>query len=110
VFRTSARVGDLVLVIGMVGRDRDGRVVDGVAAQTLRALERIEEVLADHGLDRRALVRLRVFLTDIGDWPEVRDVIEEFLGGTWPPAIAMAVSALVEPAMKVELEADASAS
>jgi enamine deaminase RidA (YjgF/YER057c/UK114 family) len=93
----------------MVGRAPDGRVVEGVRAQTLRSLERIEEVLAEYGLDRRALVRLRVFMTDIGDWPVVRETIEEFFDGTWPPAVAIAVTALVEPTMLVELEADASA-
>jgi enamine deaminase RidA (YjgF/YER057c/UK114 family) len=98
------------MIIGITGRDEEGRIVDGVHAQTRRALERIEAVLAEHGLNRQALVRLRVYMTDIGDWPVVKELIDEFLDEDWPPAVAMAVTALVDPAMKVELEADAAAS
>ncbi len=107
--RTTARVGDHVIVMGMVGRDAQGVVVSGVAAQTRRSLERVEEALAAYGLDRRALVRLRIYLTDIGDWPVVRDEITAFVGNEWPPAVVVAVSALVEPSMKIEIEADAAA-
>jgi enamine deaminase RidA (YjgF/YER057c/UK114 family) len=107
--RTTARVGDLITVVGMVGRDASGVVVEGVTAQTRRALERIEEALAEHGRDRHALVRLRVYLTEIGDWPAVRDEITSFLGEDWPPAAVVQVQALVEPSMKVELEVDAAA-
>jgi len=96
--------------MGMVGRDRStGEVVAGVVPQTRRSLERVEEALTEHELDRSSLVRLRVYLTNIGDWPAVRDEITAFLGNDWPPALVVAVSALVEPAMKVEIEADAAA-
>jgi enamine deaminase RidA (YjgF/YER057c/UK114 family) len=107
--RTTSRVGDLVAVMGMVGRDASGAVVDGVAAQTRRSMERAEEALAQHGLDRSSFVRLRVYLTSIEDWPVVREELSGFLGEEWPPAIVVEVSALVEPEMKVEIEVDAAA-
>jgi enamine deaminase RidA (YjgF/YER057c/UK114 family) len=105
----TARAGDLITVVGMVGRDAGGAIVEGVVPQTRRALERIEEALAEHGRDRHSLVRLRVYLTDIADWPAVRDEITLFLGEEWPPAAVVQVQALVDPAMKVELEVDAAA-
>jgi enamine deaminase RidA (YjgF/YER057c/UK114 family) len=108
-WRMSSRVGDLVLVIGMIGQDEGGRIVDGVTAQTSVALKRVEAVLAEHGTDRTGIVRLRAFVTDIREWPAAREVIREFFDGDAPPATAMAVTGLVEPAVKVELEVDAAA-
>lgn len=107
--RAVSRVGDLVLVMGMVGRDADGRVVPGVGPQTRRALERVEEALSGEELDRGAVARLRVYLTDIDDWPVARDEITAFLGEEWPPAVVVQVQALVEPSMKVEIEVEATA-
>lgn len=105
--RSSARAGDVLYVAGMTGRDESGAVVAGAAAQARRALERMEVVLAEHGLDRGALVRLRVFITAADDWPAIRDVVSEFTGGEWPPSTVVVVAALVDPSMRVEIESEA---
>jgi 2-iminobutanoate/2-iminopropanoate deaminase len=105
--RTTSRVGSLVAVMGMVGWDANGEVVEGVAAQARCSLERIEEALAEHGLNRAALVRLRVYLTDINDWPTVREEMTRFLGDEWPPTVVVAIAALAKPSMKIEIESDA---
>lgn len=103
----SVRVGDLVFVVGMVGRDSTGALVPGVVAQTRRALERVEEVLSEHDLSLAALVRLRIYLADMGDWPVVRDEITSAIGETWPPAVALEVAGFVDAEIRVELEVDA---
>jgi enamine deaminase RidA (YjgF/YER057c/UK114 family) len=97
----------LVFVIGMIGRTDEGEIVDGVVPQTRLALSRIENVLAEHGIDRNAIVRLRAFVVDIREWPQAREVIREFFAGDAPPATAMSVTGLVEPAVRVEIEVDA---
>jgi enamine deaminase RidA (YjgF/YER057c/UK114 family) len=106
-FRNTVRVGDLIFVIGTVGRDEDGRVVDGVEEQTRVALERIEAMLAEHGVDRTGIVRVRAFVIDMREWAQARDVLRDFFGGTIPPAIAMSVTGLIEPSVRIELEVDA---
>lgn len=106
-FRETTRVGDLIFVIGTVGRAADGHVVEGLEEQTRVTLERIEGMLAPHGVDRTGIVRLRAFLLDMREWPQAREIIREFFGGTIPPAIAMSVTGLVEPAVRIELEVDA---
>jgi 2-iminobutanoate/2-iminopropanoate deaminase len=108
-FRSLARAGDLIFVIGMIGRDHEDRVADGIVAQTRFALERIEALLTEQGVDRKAIVRIRFFLTDIGEWPSARTVIEEFFADDVPPAVALAVVALAQPNMKIEIEAEATA-
>jgi enamine deaminase RidA (YjgF/YER057c/UK114 family) len=108
-FRETTRVGDLIFVIGTVGRDADGNVVDGVQAQTQVALDRIEAMLAKHDVDRRGIVRIRAFVIDMREWPIARDVIAQFFNDDIPPAIAMSVTGLVEPSVRIELEVDAAA-
>jgi enamine deaminase RidA (YjgF/YER057c/UK114 family) len=108
-FRETIRVGNLIFVIGTIGRDETGQVVDGIGAQTRLSLERIERMLAKHGVDRSGIVRIRVFLIDMREWPEAREIIAEFFGDAIPPAIAMSVTGLVEPSVRIELEVDAAA-
>jgi enamine deaminase RidA (YjgF/YER057c/UK114 family) len=108
-FRNTSRVGDLIFVIGTVGRTPDGELADGVREQTRVALERIEGFLGEHGVDRTGIVRVRAFVIDMREWPAAREVIADFFGGEIPPAIAMSVTALVEPAVRIELEVDATA-
>jgi enamine deaminase RidA (YjgF/YER057c/UK114 family) len=107
--RATARAGNLVTVMGMVGRDVNGALVSGTAAQAHRALERVEEALDEVGLNRASIVRLRLYLVDISEWSTVREEVIQFFGEEWPPTTVVGVSALVEPAMRVEIEADAAA-
>lgn len=100
----------LHFVIGMVGRTPEGPVIEGgIRPQTRRSLERIEEVLAGVGASRTDVVRLRFYLTDMRLWPEARDEILAFFGEPIPPATAVGVTQLVEPAMLIEIDAEAAA-
>ena len=100
----------LHFVIGMVGRTPEGPVIEGgIRPQTRRSLERIEEVLAGVGASRTDVVRLRFYLTDMRLWPEARDEIRAFFGEPIPPATAVGVTQLVEPAMLIEIDAEAAA-
>jgi enamine deaminase RidA (YjgF/YER057c/UK114 family) len=92
----------------MVGRDPSGEVIPGIAAQTTRSLERIEQELAVHGRDRTAIVRLRFYVVDMRWWPEAREIIGEFFGGSVPPSTAVGVTGLADPRMLIEIDAEAS--
>lgn len=109
-YRNTSRVGDLICVIGTVGRTPDGSLPEGIRAQTQVALERVEAFLGEHGVDRTGIVRLRAFVIDMREWPAAREVIADFFAPDLiPPAIAMSVTGLVEPAVRIELEVDAAA-
>ena len=109
-FETIRTAGGLHFVIGMVGRSPEGPVIEGgIRPQTRRSLERIEGVLEGVGRTRKDIVRLRFYLTDMRLWPEARDEILAFFGEPIPPATAVGVTQLVEPAMLIEIDAEAAA-
>ncbi|MCW2701515.1 MAG: putative Endoribonuclease [Blastococcus sp.] len=87
----------------------DGSVVHpgDAAAQTRRALEIIAESLQRAGFSINDVVRTRIFLTDISGWEEVGRAHGEVFGDIRPATTMVQVAALIDPAMLVEIEADA---
>ena len=106
-FLTSGSAGPFLALAGMVGRDEQGGPVSGLLPQTVRALERIESVLAEHDLDRSHVIRLRIYLVDVSDWPAVLEVLTEWFGPTLPAATVVGNVTLVEPWMLIEIDTDA---
>lgn len=99
--------GRLVAVSGQVAWDADGNVVsDDIAAQARQVFTNLRTALASVGADLQNVVKLTVFLTDIADVAAVRAVRNEFVDPASPPASTLvAVTALVHPALKIEIEA-----
>ena len=75
-----------------------------VAAQAERALQSLAAILdaAGSGMDR--LVKVTVFLADIGDWPAVNEVYGRLVPEPYPARSAFAVRDLPKGAL-VEIEA-----
>ena len=87
----------------------DGAVVHpgDAAAQTRVVLEAIARALDEAGFALGDVVRTRMYVTDISRWEEVGRVHGEFFGGVRPATSMVQVAALIDPAMLVEIEADA---
>ena len=98
--------GDLVFVSGCVPVDAAGRLVPGdVVAQTRQVFENVGLVLAAAGAGFRDVVKVTVFLTDIGDRPAVNTVRQEVFGDTRPASTLVEVSRLAIPGARIEVEA-----
>ncbi|MGY1746183.1 RidA family protein [Blastococcus sp. SYSU D00695] len=89
-------------------------VVDGVvvhpgdaAAQTRHVLATIGDALRREGFGLADVVRTRVYVTDIGRWEDVGRAHGEVFGEIRPAATMVEVAGLIDPAMLVEIEADA---
>jgi enamine deaminase RidA (YjgF/YER057c/UK114 family) len=76
-------------------------------AQARRCLEIIRDALAELGAEPVHVVRTRVFLVDAADWEEVGRAHGELFGDVLPVTSFVVVAGLLDPAWRVEIEAEA---
>ena len=107
-FSAAVRAGDLVFVAGTTALDARGRMVGGEDPyeQALEALRRVAASLAATGARLDQVVQTRIHLARADDWLEVGRAHGEVFGAV-RPASAMVVSGLLDPRMRVEIEATA---
>jgi 2-iminobutanoate/2-iminopropanoate deaminase len=103
----AVRFGDLLFVSGLTAHDAGDALVgsNDPAAQARKVLENLQAVLRAAGADFGDVLKVTVFLTDIGDRALINPVRQEFFGSARPASTLVEVSALALPGMKVEIEA-----
>lgn len=108
-YSRAVRIGQWVSVSGTTAAAEGGGAVGGddIAAQTREALRRIAVALDQVGARLDDVVRTRMFVTDIGRWDEVGRAHGEVFGSIRPATSMVEVSRLIDPALLVEIEADA---
>jgi enamine deaminase RidA (YjgF/YER057c/UK114 family) len=112
-------VSPMAATVGYSRAVRDGRHVEvgGTApigtdatdpyGQAKRCLEIIGHALAELGAKPEHVVRTRVYLLDAADWEEVGRAHGEVFGQTKPTTSFVVVAGLLDPAWRVEIEAEA---
>ncbi|MGY1706912.1 RidA family protein [Geodermatophilus sp. SYSU D00697] len=100
--------GDMAWVSGTTATV-DGAVVHpgNAAGQTRQALANLADALERAGFTVADVVRTRMYVTDISRWEEVGRAHGEVFGDIRPATSMVQVAALIDPAMLVEIEADA---
>ncbi|MEZ4268623.1 MAG: RidA family protein [Myxococcota bacterium] len=106
-FCRALRVGNRVLVAGTAPIEADGTCAPDAAGQTRRCLDIITTAMAKLGAKPEDTVRTRIFLTDAADADAVGRVHGEVFAGGHPVTAMVVVAALLNPAWKVEIEAEA---
>ena len=108
-YSRAVKVGNMVFVTGTTATDENGAVVAAgdAYAQTKQALANIERVLRRAGASMKDVVRTRIFVTDISRWQEYGRAHGEVFGEVRPATTMVEISRLIDPAMLVEIEADA---
>ena len=106
-FSRALRVGDRVLVSGTGPVLPGGRCPEGPGAQARRCFEIIEAALAEAGASFDDVVRTRMYIASAEDADAVGAVHGEVLGHVRPAATMVVVAGLLDPAWKVEIEAEA---
>ena len=108
-YSRAVRAGDWVHVAGTTAADASGQVI-GIGdayAQTLQALRTVAAALAKAGATMDDVVRTRMFVTDIARWEEYGRAHGEVFREILPAATMVEVTRLIDPAMLIEIEADA---
>ncbi|NIP76235.1 MAG: RidA family protein [Xanthomonadales bacterium] len=99
------RAGDWIWLSGMVGMSAGGQIPEDTVDQFDIALGTIDRCLRAAGGQPNQIVKVQVFLTDISERARINPMRQAYFGDHRPASTLVEVSALVDPRLKVEIEA-----
>ena len=106
-FSDAVRVGDVLYLSGQLGIGADGKLPDGIEAQTKLALDSIGAILKRAGLGYQDVFHCTAMLADMKDWPAMNKVyVTYFPEGKRPARSAFGASGLALGGL-IELECQA---
>ena len=108
-YSRAVRAGNVIEIAGTVATDENGKAVavGDPYQQTLFVLRKILDYVARAGGKPEAVVRTRMFVTDISMWKEIGRAHREVFGAIRPVTTMVEVKALIASEYLVEIEATA---
>ena len=108
-YSRAVKVGNRIYVTGTTALDDKGELValGDAYGQAKQCLVNVEDALKRLGAGFEHVVRTRMFVTDISRWEEYGRAHGEVFSGILPATSMVEVSALIDPRMLIEIEADA---
>lgn len=105
-YSQAIKVDDTVYLSGQIALDpATMKVVEGdIAVQIRRVFDNLKAVAEAAGGDFCDIVKLNVFLTDLGDFPIVNEIMAEYFTQPYPARAAVGVAALPK-GVGVEMDA-----
>jgi reactive intermediate/imine deaminase len=104
-YSQAVRVDQTVYMSGQIGLDPASmQLVDGIEAQIHQVFKNLSAVASAAGGSLADVVKLNVFLTDLGHFPKVNEIMAQYFAVPYPARAAVGVAALPRGAL---VEADA---
>ena len=99
-YSQAVRAGDTVYLSGQIGLDpATGQLVEGIDAQVHRVFANLAAVAAAAGLGLDRAVRMTVYLTDLGNFAKVNEIMAQYVGQPYPSRAAVGVASLPRGAL-----------
>jgi 2-iminobutanoate/2-iminopropanoate deaminase len=97
----------MIYVSGQVSMAAAGPVVGegDIRLQTETVLEYVKTVVEEAGGDMQDVVKVTVFITDMGLYDQIHEVRRRYFEEPYPASSMIEVSALVDPRLLIEIEA-----
>lgn len=103
-YSQAVRVGDTVYLSGQIPLDpATMQLVDGFENQVRRVFDNLKAVCEAAGGSLNEMVKVNVFLIDLGNFAKVNEIMATYFGQPYPARAAVGVSALPRGA-QVEIE------
>ena len=108
-YSRAVKVGNMIWVSGTTATNGKGGIVGkgDPYAQAKQAIDNIERALTQAGARLADVVRTRIYVTDVTQWEAIGRAHGEAFGAIRPACTMVEVSALIDPELLVEIEADA---
>lgn len=104
-YSQAVKVGNTVYMSGQIGLDpATMQLVEGIEAQVHRVFKNLQAVAEASGGSLCDVVKLNVFLTDLGNFALVNTIMAEYFSQPYPARAAVGVASLPKGAL---VEADA---
>ncbi|ESZ87601.1 MAG: endoribonuclease L-PSP [Blastomonas sp. CACIA14H2] len=100
------KAGSLLFLSGQAAIDQAGQIVGAgdFAAQLEATFANIDRVLAAGGSDRSRIIKVTIYLTDMGNFPAIVEARRRYFTPPWPADTIVEVRALALPELMVEID------
>ena len=104
-YSQAIKAGNTVYLSGQIPLDpKSMELVEGFEAQTVQVFENLKAVAEAAGGSLADIVKLNIFLTDLGNFASVNEVMSRYFQQPYPARAAIGINALPKGA-QVEMDA-----
>jgi reactive intermediate/imine deaminase len=103
-YSQAVRAGDTVYISGQIGFDpATMQLAEGIEPQVHRVFKNLVAIAKAAGLGLDRAVRMTVYLTDLGHFAKVNEIMAQYVGEPYPSRAAIGVASLPRGAL-VEID------
>ena len=103
-YSQAVKVNNIIFLSGQIGLDpKTMQLVDGIENQIHQVFKNISEVVKVSGASMSNIVKLNIYLTDLGHFATVNEIMKQYFSEPYPARAAVGVASLPKDAL---IEAD----